>query len=222
VNFLRLEFGISEWLIGIAILIVLLPILWRQSHSPWHFFCFTIFWMYLLVLVSVTIFPIPLRVGDAGFRFDSVWEQVAHMQRFHGINLIPFYFDTCWDLPRPCAIGIYQNILMTVPFGFGISFIARVKPRDLPWLAVGLGLAIEIAQFALDLAMGGSYRTVDVNDVLFNAMGVLLGYGMFRVFAWLYLTITNHFRIIPKGLPAYIYDVASQTQTVELTNPEQM
>jgi len=37
--------------------------------------------------------------------------------------------------------------------------------------------------------------TVDVNDVLLNAVGVLLGYGIFRIFAWLYLMITRRFRI---------------------------
>jgi len=213
-----LDFGLTEWFTGLAILIILLPILGRRKHSLSYLFFFSAFWIYLLVLVSVTIFPIPIHVGDSGYKFDSVWDQIAHMQRFHGINLIPLYFDTCWNLPRPCAIGIYQNILMTVPFGFGISFIMRLKPRDLPWLAVALGLTIETAQFALDLVMGGGYRTVDVNDVLFNAMGVLLGYGMFRVFAWLYLATTRHFGITPKGLLAYIYDVASQTQKAELPN----
>lgn len=168
------------------------------------------FWIYLLSLVSVTIFPIPLDLGDAGFKFDNILEQIAHMQRFHGINLIPLYFGACWELPRPCAIGIYQNILMTAPFGFGISFIARLKAGSIFWLAVVLGLVIESAQFALDLILGGAYRTVDANDVLFNAIGVLIGYGIYITFAWLYQIMSRHFGIAHTGLLAYIYAVTKQ------------
>ena len=137
-------------------------------------------------------------------------ELIAHMQRVHAINLIPFYFGTCWELPRLCAVGIYENILMTVPLGFGVSFIARLKSRNFLWLAVAVGLIIETAQFALDLATGIAYRTVDANDALFNAIGILLGYGMFAAFAWVYLAITHRFGIHHTGLLAYIHAVAKQ------------
>lgn len=216
-----LDFDILAWLIGILILVLLLPILWRrlrQRNSSYLFF-FSVFWVYLLILVSVTIFPIPL---DGGYRFDNIGEQIAFMQRVHAINLIPLYFGTCWELPRPCAIGIYENILMTVPFGFGVSFIARLRTRDFFWLAIAVGSVIEVAQFVLDLAIRTTYRTVDANDVLFNATGILFGYGIFRVFAWLYLTITHRFGIEQRGLLAYIHDVANQAQTTTPAMPKQM
>jgi glycopeptide antibiotics resistance protein len=212
-----LDFDILSWLIGCVILALVLPFLWKQKRDLWYLFFFSVFWIYLLTLVGATIFPIPLDTDDAEFRFNHIWEQIAHMQRYHGINLIPLYFGSCWELPRPCAIGIYENILMTVPFGFGINFIARLKPKNIPWLGLVLGLAIETIQFVLDLALGGAYRTVDVNDVLLNAIGVLLGYGIFRIFAWLYLIITRRFRINHKGLLAYIYSVAWRAQ---VTNSE--
>lgn len=199
-------------LAGFATLAVLLSILWYRKRSLSHLFFFSAFWVYLLILISVTIFPIPL---DGGYGFDNIGEQITFMQRVKAINLIPLYFGTCWELPRPCVIGIYQNILMTVPFGFGVSFIARLKTRGFLWLAITVGLVIEAAQFALDLAISGAYRTVDANDVLFNALGVLLGYGVFRVFSWLYLVITQYFKITDRGLLSYIHDVACQAQAVE-------
>lgn len=198
-------------LAGLATLAVLLSILWYQKHSLAYLFFLSVFWLYLLILISVTLFPIPL---DGGYRFDNIREQITFMQRTQGINLIPLYFGTCWELPRPCAIGIYQNILMTVPFGFGVSFIARLKTRGFLWLAITVGFVIETAQFALDLAMGGAYRTVDANDVLFNALGVLLGYGIFRVFAGFYLSTTQRFGIKHSGLFEYIYNVTSQAWEV--------
>jgi len=81
------------------------------------------------------------------------------------------------------------------------------------WLSVAVGLVIEVTQFVLDLAIGGAYRTADANDVLFNAIGTLLGYGIFRVFTYLYIMLTQRFGTSPGRLPSYLYESACRVQT---------
>ncbi len=203
---MRLEFGILEWLIGVAILAILLPFLWSRKHSHSYLFFFSVLWMYLLALVSVTIFPIPLP--DAGM-FLTIQQIIFVLSH---INFVPFkYLSDPYVNPHIIFLEIFQNVLLTTSFGFGVSFIAQFKARDFLWLAIAVGLAIEIAQLVISLGVG-TYRTVDITDVFLNAIGVLLGYGIFRIFAWLYLMITHRFRINHKGLLAYIHNVASQTQ----------
>jgi glycopeptide antibiotics resistance protein len=216
---MQLEFNGFTWLIGMAILTVLLFVLRRRGI--FYLLFFSIFWVYLLVLVSVTVFPIPLGMGG-GFKFETIWAQIVSMFKFSGLNLIPLYFGNCWDLPRACAIGIYENILMTVPFGFGINFIARLRKRDFIWLAFAVGLVIEATQFALDLLLGGVYRTVDVNDVLFNALGVWIGSGLFFGFARLFMAITVRFEIRHTGLLAYLQTVASQAGFAGIARPRRV
>ncbi len=199
-----IEFDAAAWLIGLATLVI--PLIALRRRGGFYLFFFSIFWVYLLVLVSVTVFPIPVGM-EGGYRYPSIWAQIDSMFHYSGLNLVPLYFNNCWDLPRACAIGIYENILMTVPFGFGINFIARLRSRDFVWLALALGLLIETAQFALDLIFGGVYRSVDANDVLFNGLGVWLGYGLFLVFAWLFLLITRRFKPAQTGLPGFILNV---------------
>ena len=211
-----IEFNANAWLAGLAILVVLLIALRRRGM--FYLFFFSIFWVYLLVLVSVTVFPIPLGM-DGGFRSGTIWSQIVSMFKFSGLNLIPLYFGNCWDLPRACATGIYENILMTVPFGFGINFIARLRKRDFIWLALAVGLVIETAQFTLDVILGGVYRSVDVNDVLFNGLGVWIGVGLFFGFARLFMAITERFEIRHTGLLAYIQTVASQACFVGTADP---
>ena len=211
-----IEFNAIAWLVGLAILVVLLIALRRRGM--FYLFFFSIFWVYLLVLVSVTVFPIPLGM-DGGFRSGTIWSQIVSMFKFSGLNLIPLYFGNCWDLPRACATGIYENILMTVPFGFGINFIARLRKRDFIWLALAVGLVIEATQFALDVILGGVYRSVDVNDVLFNGLGMWIGVGLFLGFAWLFMAITQRFELRHTGLLAYIQIVASQAGFVGTARP---
>jgi len=213
---MQLEFNGLAWLIGMAILAVLLFVMRRRGI--FYFFFFSVFWVYLLVLVSVTVFPIPLGM-DGGFRSGTIWSQIVSIFKFSGLNLIPLYFDNCWDLPRACATDIYENILMTVPFGFGINFIAPLRKRDFIWLALAVGLVIETAQFALDVILGGVYRSVDVNDVLFNGLGVWIGVGLFFGFARLFMAITRRFEIRHTGLLAYIQTVASQACFVGTADP---
>jgi glycopeptide antibiotics resistance protein len=193
-----------EWLIGVAILIVLLPILLRRKYSPSYLFFFSVFWVYLLILVSVTIFPIPLP--DAGMFLTK--QQITFV--LSHINFVPFkYLSDPYVNPHIVFREIFQNVLLTIPFGFGISFIAQFKARDYLWLAIAVGLAIEIAQLVISLDVG-AYRTVDITDVLLNATGVLLGYLFFRAFAWLVSKMTQRFGIKRSSFLAYVQEVASK------------
>jgi hypothetical protein len=69
------------------------------------------------------------------------------------------------------------NILMLVPFGF---LIARIYPgaRKYRWTflySVGFSLMIELTQYAT------TTRIFDIDDIIFNAMGGLIGYTCFRI-----------------------------------------
>ena len=53
------------------------------------------------------------------------------------------------------------------------------------------------------------FRAVDINDVIFNGIGVLIGYAIFRVFAWVYVKIAESFDFKQKWLLGDIYEVAA-------------
>jgi len=201
-----LDFIPLPLLLGILILGALLAILRKWRFSPSYLFCFSVFWVYLLLVVKETIFPIPVS---------EVWAGIATKQQaafiLSHVNILPFnylgFFNTYAIFQE-----IGRNILLTIPLGFGISFIARVRPRDILWLSLGVGLAIECTQLAVSLGIGGRYRSVDISDVILNAAGVIIGYGLFRVLAWGYLVRTQRLGIELRGSFAYIYEVASRAQ----------
>jgi len=178
-----IEFTPYDFIIGVAILAILLVILWRQKKSFSFLFFFSIFWIYLLYVVSVVVFPFLIIKISNGEIFRP------------SINLIPFYFGSCGELPNACYMNIIGNILITMPLGFGINFISRVRAKDFLWLAFVVGFAIEGAQLIISLIFRSSFRSIDINDVILNAIGVLLGYGCFRIFAWIYLIIAQQLEI---------------------------
>lgn len=162
---------------GLAVLLIVL----RCGKHSWRYcFASALFWLYLVALVGLTLFPIPIEAaGESHLPASDVLIRV---------NLIPFDFGGLFELhPNVIRRELVGNILLTVPFGLGFPLLSRIHARVVPWLALTVGLAIETAQLLVSLAIGSAYRGVDINDVLLNATGVLIGYGLFWILTWLYL-----------------------------------
>jgi glycopeptide antibiotics resistance protein len=203
-----LYFNALTSLVGILILIVFLIILRYRGRDLSYLFCFSVFWIYLLLVLAVTVFPVPL---PADLRIVMTGEHVT--RTLSRVNLIPFKylnsFNLCFFNPYLVFREIVQNILLTIPLGFGIQFLTPFKTRKPLWLAIMAGFVIESAQLVVSLGIGAAYRVVDITDLMLNGAGVLIGYYFFRVFAWLYLTLTQRLRIGHSGLSAYIYNVVN-------------
>jgi len=128
------------------------------------------------------------------------------------VNLVPFYFGPYGTLAGSFATMIL-NIILTIPFGFGVNFVASLRAKTFLWLVPVAGVGIEATQLVISLILKYPYRFIDINDVIMNSLGVLIGYIVFRIFAWLYILVTQRLNIEHEGLAAYIYDIAIQAHT---------
>ena len=180
--------------VSLAILAIALIVLWVQGKSLSYLLFCAVFGIYLIGVVSVVVFPLHVPDGDLYSAFSLQ------------VNLVPFNFGSC-DHHILCLRNVYENILLTIPFGFGVSFIANIKPRNILWMALAVGLAFEILQLVISLVVRSSFRVVDINDVLLNAIGVLIGYGLFRIFGKFYSAATHKLQIRSPHIFAYIHDV---------------
>ena len=176
------DLGIDIAPLGILFLLIVLIILCCQKHSLSYLFFFSVFWIYIMFVVKETFFPLQIN---------GTYVDVMRQNSFlSGVNIIPFYFGQ-FGLSPEIAINTAENIILTIPFGFGINFITHIKPKSMFWLSLLIGFGIESIQLIVSLLLKYTYRVIDINDVIFNATGILIGYGLFRLFAWLYLAITK-------------------------------
>ena len=125
------------------------------------------------------------------------------------INLMPFYFGQ-FGLGERELLFLFYNIILTLPFGFGINFLTSMSFKKMVRVSIFLGLGLEVAQFLISLVLGYSYRVVDINDSIFNACGVLLGYGLFKLFARIYLLVIKPEPSNKGGLRHYLNEVVHQ------------
>jgi glycopeptide antibiotics resistance protein len=186
--------------ISLVTLAVFLVILLFRKRSFSSLLCCFIFGVYLIGVMSVVVFPIFIPGPDLIDQQGIMWQN---------INLVPFNFGKC-SIMYICDEQIkqmIQNIILTIPFGFGLNFLVRLKARDFIWLPFAVGLGFEMTQFVVSQGLA---HALDIDDVILNAAGVFVGYGCFRVFGWFYIIAMQFFKIKPRWLFAYIYEVVSQ------------
>lgn len=185
---------LNAFYIAFVVLALVLIGVWLKNKDPFQVFFVFVFGVYIINVVSVVVFPFPIGYDVSDFKLN--------------INLIPFDFGYCDAFSLElCIREIYQNILLTIPFGFGINFIARIKPKNILWLAFGVGFAFEFVQLVISIIVRSPFRAVDINDLILNAIGVLLGYGIFRIFGIMYLHVVQRLQSQPRHIFAYVDDI---------------
>jgi glycopeptide antibiotics resistance protein len=83
-------------------------------------------------------------------------------------------------------------------------------------IALLVGFMNETAQFLLMVIWGFSYRVVDINDVILNTIGVLIGYILFLIVTWSLRGIVKVFRIKPSGIIEYIVETGKKSKKMQV------
>ena len=124
----------------------------------------TLFLAYALCVLVVTVVPSPRPHRP----WDPAWQTLIHW--------IPFDVD---------PISMIANVVMFLPFGVLVPLIwPRMEATArIVWLGLAASLAIELTQFVFLLTLN-SRRTVDVNDLIANAGGAVLGLWLMRLIRW--------------------------------------
>jgi glycopeptide antibiotics resistance protein len=134
-----------------------------------------LFVLYLGWIIGATLCPLPLTRSAEGFA-----------TLFNRPNLVPLasiretlLLAGTWPRLR-LLVG---NVVVFVPFGL---LVPLIWPRLARWSRMALAallfsLAIEGSQLLLSLLIGTWYRMSDIDDVLLNVPGVLLGFGLYRM-----------------------------------------
>ncbi|EPR09415.1 VanZ family protein [Ruminiclostridium papyrosolvens] len=145
-----------------------------------------IFWglfiLYLLIIVNVIVFKDGKALIMAEFG-----RQIPLSQRITSINYIPFINTIIPYLKgepstRIAMENILGNTVAFSPFGFFLPVLFRFCKRFTATilLSICFSLLIELVQFIFCLG------SCDIDDIILNVLGSLLGYGVYRLFRSLY------------------------------------
>ncbi len=127
------------------------------------------FVMYLCCVAELVFFPLPTLEEAAGL---SIRYQ-----------LIPMHFiaDFINDSFFRVLCQVMFNVIMTIPFGMFLEYCIGLDIKKALLISFAFTAFIEIGQLTgLFFMFKGSYRLFDVDDLMLNTFGALIGYFAIR------------------------------------------
>lgn len=161
----------SSFLLPIILILFLLPIIKqvRAKKIKWKKdIIYGLFLIYIWILLYITLFPIPLFGSGAKVYTLGFGKQLFINTK---ISILSSYMP----------IQLIGNILLLAPLSFFAAvFSSRfAKLGSIFLLVFCSSLTIESLQLILSFFYLGN-RTFDVNDLILNSMGTLVGWAFFK------------------------------------------
>ena len=132
---------------------------------------------YCAILIKVMVFKdIPtIRIGSLMLNF-------AGTDAGHAPNFVPFKTIVPYLLGFKgwiiAGVNLVGNIALLIPIGFLVPFVyPNMTWKKSAALGVLAGLSIEVMQTVLRVGI------FDIDDVILNALGVMIGYAAFAILA---------------------------------------
>jgi glycopeptide antibiotics resistance protein len=136
-----------------------------------------IFGIYFTCLINFTLFPFPYQ--------KYLIQVMIEDQLGYNHNFIPF--KSIVDTINYGSISIVLkqvagNILLFIPLGFALPILFfRITKIKTILIGFTLSLTIESIQAISGLFLGYNYRSCDVDDLLLNTTGTIIGLSVYKL-----------------------------------------
>ncbi|WP_229071054.1 VanZ family protein [Actinoplanes sp. DH11] len=142
--------------------VLMLAAWWRWRRTPSRLIAGLAMAGYVTAVVAVTLLPLQIATGDHANRLP--WYEKASLLPVVTIDAVTFV----------------ANIVMFLPFGALLPMLTRIATvRQIALASLAASTVIELVQFATNVLVS-SGRTADVNDLLANTLGGVLGFVAWR------------------------------------------
>jgi glycopeptide antibiotics resistance protein len=172
--------------VGLVWLGIVVFLLRKKKKNFVYILFFTVFCLYLYKVLDYTLLQFQslllIRHFVPGLILNGFKDGT-------NLNLIPLATLTSEDIKASLL-----NVLMMVPFGFGLPFIVNFRIKKVVIISVFFSAAIELLQLVTGFAARTTFRVADINDVIFNVLGVIAGYILFVVFVRIYRRISGNWK----------------------------
>jgi glycopeptide antibiotics resistance protein len=168
----------------------------KKKKSFVYLIFFTIFYVYIFKVLDYTLFQFQSLLLLKYFNPNLI---LNGQPVGKDINLIPLMTLTPQDLETSLL-----NILLLMPFGFGLPFITKFCMKKIVVIGAFFSIVIEFLQLITGFMAKITFRIADINDVIFNTIGAAIGYSLFVGFVRIYRRISHHWKIEANPILRYI------------------
>lgn len=159
----------DAYLFGIVALLIVEIVLFIMKVNTKQKVMVGLFVIYITLALSVTLFPIPFQeTYISGYEY----------------NFIPFksIVSSIEAGLKPAIMSVVGNIILTMPFGFLVTLIRKNKKFLYTFmLVIFFSLSIEFLQLSIGFVIGYRYRNVDIDDLILNTVGGIIGFWIYKI-----------------------------------------
>lgn len=171
----------------------------KKRRSYTYLLFFTIFYIYLYKVLDYTLLQ---------FQSLLLLQHFLPNLRLNGVeagrvvNIIPLATLTMEDVKTSLL-----NIIMMIPFGFGLPFITDFRFKKVVITGILLSIAIEFLQLMTGFMANTTFRIADINDLIFNTLGVAIGYILFVGFMLIFHQVFRNRKLSANPILRYIAEI---------------
>jgi glycopeptide antibiotics resistance protein len=164
----------TYFLVGLTWLGMVIFLLRNKNKNFIYILFFTIFYIYLYKVLDYTLLQFQSLLFIQHFVPNLM---LNGFKEGTNVNLVPLATLKLEDVNTS-----FLNILMMIPFGFGLPFITKLHMKKIVAFGLFLSITIELVQFVTGFMANTTFRVADINDLIFNTTGVATGYVLFIAF----------------------------------------
>lgn len=168
----------------------------RKKKSLVYLIFFTIFYVYLYKVLDYTLFQFQSLLLLKHFLPNLILQGQTAGRDW---NLTPLVTLTPNDLKTSLL-----NILLLIPFGFGLPFITKFRTKKIVVAGALFSVVIELLQLITGFTAKITFRIADINDVIFNTVGAAVGYLLFIAFLRIFRYLHRNRKITANPILRYI------------------
>lgn len=146
---------------------------------------YLLFWVYLIIAAKILVFRYPLT------DILRLWDKRVITYGLSSANFIPFKTIKMYIRYRSSLnsfANLFGNLFILTPLGILLPFAWRKKHSV--FLITAVGFLVSMAVETLQLVLGvGAF---DVDDLILNTLGVIVGYVLYKIGELLYRAINKN------------------------------
>lgn len=150
--------------------VAVMAALWAMGrrYSVWQYAALTALAIYALVVAGFVLLPLYVNLPI----HDNITSYFMYQRWRFGLNLVP--------LLHVHAPQFAMNVALFMPLGvlLPLLYIRMASLGRVARFGLMASVAIEVAQWLIQVVLGTG-RSTDIDDVLANTLGAMLGYGVF-------------------------------------------
>jgi glycopeptide antibiotics resistance protein len=187
---------LNFFLLGVAIFVVYLILAIKYLIQKRSFFEHVLLLsvvVYFSSLIKVTLFPLPIqhKVIVTMSEFENKWNFIPTKTILEYIRTLvnePRYFEST-------SIQFFGNIFMLAPLGFLLPMLTKKSSLSrVVMIGFLTSVSVEVLQMTISFIVTYHYRSVDVDDVILNTIGITFGYFAFKICKSIFIKFQVHSR----------------------------